>query len=1156
MLYFEVGLIGAVIPFLLVALTLLQFYANRITYFINKKRFEVADQRTRKVNEMINGIKMIKFNAYEKLIFSNIRALRIKERALLTVYYLVQGVITSLGVLSSMLCCFLTFWVTSTQGQMSISKTFTVLSLFTNLQHPINQAQKAFEKLLVALVAVERLKKLSKFSKKPEVVDDSSLAKGEIVIENGNFGWSDSAFDQFIEETESFGQQRLTDIRSNLEAEGGPQQDQALHNINLKIKPSEFVAIVGQVGSGKSALLYAILNEMIPQKAGGSKVSKNGNISYISQEAFMLNDTIKNNILFGQPYDEQKYQKTLKICQLAMDLEILPGGDLTEIGERGINLSGGQKQRISIARSVYSSGDIYLIDDSLSALDADVGKKIMDQVFLEELGSTTRVMVTNIIKYLRNVDRVILVKEGAIVLDGKYDDVKHEPEFIEFCLRNEEESEQDSEDDSDFEEENQQPIQPGQEDDKDSLEERIIAEKSRRNSRKKSNRRKSSRRKSTNKKNAKTNKEKLGALTTAETRSKGLTDPKVYCYYLSAAGTCLVSTTLLFYCAYTGFKLLTDWYVGKWATKSLNLTSNQYPIIYLIMIAVLTLIVSFRSLSFGMTFSKASFTIFNKVTWNLLRRPLSFFDTTPSGVIVNRCSKDVNDADYKIPSYIFIILEYVLSMVTSLLFLCYIFPYFIAVMLIIVIFFFRSLVRFMKTLLEFKRLVKISTSPLLSRISELISGIITLRSYRMVPFIQQKFIRQSNLLAAVDYHERLSYRWFRVRVILPIWTCMVIGLIVLTIDKKYPFLVNTDPVMKGLLVSYLVTIVNLCGRLMTYSINIMKEMSSIERLYEYAIWDKHERDWDAPAPNKKDWPTDGSMDLKNVKIRYREGLPLVLRGLSFRVKTGQKVGIIGRTGSGKSTLLLALMRIVELDLEAGEKEERSGQVFSKESFMKIDGEDISRMGLHHARKSMVIIPQDPFLLQGTLRYNLDPMNEYSDAEIIEALDKVDGVEIIGKALLTRAAHKEEGGGPRELQNLDNHNGPQAQANEILDLEIADQGSNLSLGQRQLICIARALVKKPKILLMDEATANIDERTDEVIQEVINEQLEGTTVLTIAHRLNTIIRYDKIVVLDKGIKAEEGSPRELLSDVDSVFTEMVSKGGEDFIQKMKEIVGLL
>ena len=836
-------------------------------------------------------------------------------------------------------------------------------------------------------------------------------------------------------------------------------------------------------------------------------------------------------------------------------------------------MSGGQKQRISIARAVYSDGDIYLIDDSLSALDADVGKKIMDQVLLGDLRSKTRVMVTNKIKHLQSVDRVILIKKGRIILDGDYREIKSHPEFIEFCEQKKDVSEvpktQKSSPESPLSKRKNSSKIANLNESEEAKEKKLRTEKNEKENKKPST-------------NGEDNKLNQGVLTQEESRARGLTSSKVYCYYLSSAGCCLVLTTVLLYIAFTLFKIITDWYVGKWATQSLNLTTNQYPLIYLAMIGILTLIVSLRSLTFGMTFSKASFSIFKKVTWNLLRRPLSFFDTTPSGVIINRCSKDVNDSDYKIPSYFFIIMDYTLRIMTTLLFLCYIFPYFLVVMLIIIYMFFRSLITFMKSLIEFKRLVKISTSPLLSRISELLSGIMTLRSYKMIPYMEKRFIRQSNLLAVVDYHERQTYRWFRIRVELPIWLCMVIGIVVLSIDKKYPFLGKNDPVLKGLLVAYLVTLVNLCGRLMIFAMKIMKEMSSIERLHEYAKWRDHERDWDSPSPEQPNWPRSGGVEIENVRVRYRPGLPLVLKGLSFMVSGGEKVGIIGRTGSGKSTLLLALMRIIELDLDQNEIKEGSGQVYSGRSFMKIDGENLSRVGLHHARKSMVIIPQDPFLLQGTLRYNLDPMNEFSDEDVIEALEKVDGINIIGKALTKRGGVKNQSPTKGNDQNdslstmasetdrgstkkskksrkrgfIELESNPsQPLVQEILNLEIADQGSNLSLGQRQLVCIARALVKKPKILLMDEATANIDERTDEVIQEVINNQLEGTTVLTIAHRLNTIIKYDKIVVLDQGVKVEEGSPLELLEDENSIFSDMVSKGGSEFSLQMKQIVGL-
>ena len=378
-----------------------------------------------------------------------------------------------------------------------------------------------------------------------------------------------------------------------------------------------------------------------------------------------------------------------------------------------------------------------------------------------------------------------------------------------------------------------------------------------------------------------------------------------------------------------------------------------------------------------------------------------------------------------------------------------------------------------------------------------------------------------------------------------------------------------------MIITYLIIFTNLIGACLNDVSLLMMQMSSVERILEYVEWTDHEKAWETPAlPVEKrktvpKWPNQGKMNFKNVKLRYRPGLPLVLKGVSFNVKPSSKVGIVGRTGSGKSTLLLAIMRVVEIPEEFTNK---------GESFIEVDGVRLDQIGLHLARRATVIIPQDPFLMQGTLKFNIDPFDEFTQLEILECLKRVKLDELLvqdspkNKNNLQNGNKNGDQGGNENMDTetenqqiyLETERSILGRGQEppgfvdqatldqrLLNYEIEAKGSNLSLGQRQLICIARALIRKPKILLMDEATANIDEKTDSLIQGIIINQLPNTTVLTIAHRLNTIILYDKVVVLDNGIKIEEGSPHSLLQSP-GIFESMIKEGGTEFEAKMREL----
>ena len=1173
----EIGWMGLAVPVIVLIIVQLQNLMHKRLRDLNKKRFQVADQRGKKISEVISGIKMIKFNAWEQIMIDQIDEMRLRERSILKKYFLIKGLILSFGVFSPLLCGVFIFWYYSTyRGGLTLPQTYALLAIFNNLIHPIRFLEDTQTKMESARVASDRIGLLKILQKKGKQEDDIDLELGDLMVSGAEFCWRNQEFDKKFDKMEAqikSKKKKGAKKKENKVAERSSSSKESkegskkldlynpvLSGVDFTSKKGEFTAVIGKVGSGKSSLLMGLMDELVRSKG---EIRKRGRIAYVSQEAFLLNDTVRENIVFGRPFDAERYQRVLELCELVEDLDVLPGKDLTQIGERGINLSGGQKQRVSLARAVYSDSDIYLIDDSLSALDAHVGQRILDNVFKGELRGKNMIMVTNMESHLEEVDRVVLIDEGRIVANGTLQEVKETEFYKNYTVEVDEKNKSfDSIDDDED--------KAGNKNERELTKDHQNGQRNSSKDHQKVQNQNSERVEKTDKKGepevsegekskAETQLQK-GRLNKKDLRQKGQISAKIYTWYISNAGCLLATLTVIFYTLFLLLKILADWWIGKWTKKTYSISDNAYPTIYLGIIILVAVTIFTRSTLYGMAVSKASFNIFKDITKNILRRKMAYFDTTPSGILMNRCTKDVNDCDFGVPNTLGRFTEYLFQMIGVLLVLVAVFPGMLVAFAMFMCICIGSYGKMMKSMVEFKRLVKLATSPVISKTSELLAGVVTVRAYGKEDHLKKQFLRASDLLNVCEYHERLTPRWLRVRIEYSLWLIVAVSIVGVIVNKSYRFLFIEDPSVIGLLLVYLMTLSNYSGAFMMNLMRLMKEMSSVERIYEYHVWTDHERPWEDPKP-REGWPSTGKISLKNVKVRYRDGLPLVLKGVDFEVQPKSKIGIVGRTGSGKSTILLTLLRMIEIPDENHLKEG---------SKIEIDGLDLAGIGLHYVRRSMVIIPQDPFLLQGTLRYNVDPVGLYSDEEILEALGKVELFESLSHQIDTKTQKfkkekklKNDGTGAKNGSQMvpddpsNSERNPIASDNrskqiaKILDLQIEKGGVNLSMGQRQLICIARALASKPLILLMDEATANIDQKTDKIIQTVIQQKMKETTVITIAHRLNTIINYDKIVVLGDGVKLEEGAPLELI-DQKGEFYEMLSQGGEEYLDKMVEL----
>lgn len=1151
-------------------------------YIIKQKRLE--DRRGKQVTETLEGIKMCKFNAMEYLMEKKFNRIRLKEKNNNFWKYFTNNFITSLNIIAPLIMAMTSFFSYNLiYGKLTTAQVYSLLTLFYTSTIPLQATVYVASRLLQNFVISDRLRKLALIEPHKEFKDTQSLMIGEVRVENGNFSWENKKVEQIYK----FGKK--------VEIEPEKPKELTLRDVNLKIRPGEFIAVIGKVGSGKSSLLLSLMNETM--KVSGN-LEKNGKLAYIPQEAFLMNQSIKENITFGSTYSKRKLRSTIEICELKHDMELLPAREYTQIGERGVNMSGGQKQRISIARAVYSENDIYFIDDALSALDAEVGQKIMKNVFFKKLENKTRIMVTHKLSLLEGVDRVLIMKKGKIVFNGSLKKAKRTPEYENLV---EEISQSENNQLDDFESEIEHLFMKSSRREGEDYSFDLAHKK--KNERKdehyfpldltkkrekfkqkihlqsdltKRGERDSSRivrilqtqrsltietprmfeknlnfAQSENFSENMSLLEEQGKITQQDQKTDKSSLGRTYYFYFKSLGFVNLFIVFLLYLITSGIKFFFDLWAGFWAEDKLHYKNNKkYEINYLIIFFVFVVFLLLRNVTYSSVYSLMNYKIFKKLLSNFIMRPLSYFDVTPSGEILNRLTVDTNLIDDKLSingsTFSLVFSDLCVILVATFA----VSPFMIAVFFFMIFFFSGLVKKYVKIAVEFKRMKQAVISPVLTNASEMIKGSASLRAYKKTDFLMINFEKRIDVLTRTNRHSNDILNYIKVLGDYGVLFVVSSSIFLLTSGKQFKVNFFNNASTSGLILSNLLSMTSTFQNLTIMVVSIHSLMTSVERIKEYTENKEKEKEFvkkEDKLINKK-WPRKGEVELKNVKVRYRPNLPLILNISSLKIKAGQKVGIVGRTGSGKSTLFLTLTRIIELVDE-----------YPEENWIKIDGIEIAKLGLHKARRAITIIPQDPFLLEGTLRSNVDPFGEYDNELILDVLNRVEFI-----LTLTEGQTQNISQTPpvsesvnfhhfrRNLTQRLNDNQMSDQADNILNFRVEHKGSNLSLGQRQLIYIARSLIKKPKILLMDEATASIDEKADEIIQNVIKNQLKGSTVITIAHRLNTIIQYDKVVVLENGRVAEEGSPLMLL-EKRGIFDSMVREAGEEFREKMFQMI---
>eukprot|EP00741_Cyanophora_paradoxa_P016796 tig00020941_g16221.t1 len=1073
---------------------------------------KLSDERVAVMNEVVQGIRVIKFYAWEQFFLAKVDEVRGRECRLLLHQAYLRACIVFLMFVTPSLTALVTFATYSlTEGEMQPYKVFTALALFNVLRLPLTYFPVVLSMVAQLKVAVRRIVDfllLPEMQAPPPPAAAAGDREPGAFIRGGTFQW-DAAPPKKAEAPPRARKGRRpaarcrpaansTGPRSRLiegaqvedekaaerstpqEAgrEGGGGGGPGAGGVDFEARAGQLVAVVGPVGSGKSSLVSALLGDM-RRLAGEAGVT--GRIAYVAQQAWIINASLRENVLFGSPVDEERYRSVLAACALEQDIAALPAGDQTEIGEKGINLSGGQKQRVSLARAVYADADVYILDDPLSAVDAHVGRHLFERCVCGALAKKTRVLVTNQLHFVHAADRIYVLKAGRVAEAGTYDELMAGGQaFAELMAAyGHGKHQRGAADEGEGEGEGPEAA-PGE------SAGTAGAEKA-------------------GEKGGGGGGEKGGAgggagtLVLAETKASGRVSVRVYAGYLSAAGGAASFLLLLLL-----YVLGQGTMAGNGAPRFIQPDPGErwYLALYAGWSGALALTVFARALAFAAVTVRAARNLYHAMALRVLRAPMSFFDTTPAGRILNRFSKDTDQVDQLLATSAEQFFNTLFGLLSIIGIVCGYLPWLLIAVAPLGALYFYVQRFYRRTSTELQRLESVSKSPVYTNFGETLTGVSTIRAYG----VQERFTRVND--ERTDKNNRAFYmmqvanRWLNLRLD-AMSACILLIVAMLSVSGREA---GINAGTAGLVLAYSLSITQVLSMTVRFSAELEGRMSGVERQLEYSGIPVEAAAVVKGRRPPAEWPVEGRVEVEGLVMRYREGLDPVLKGVSFAVRPGEKVGVVGRTGAGKSSLMLALLRLVE---------PAAGRVL-------IDGTDLASIGLADLRSRIAIIPQDPVLFGGSVRENLDPTGRAPDEELWRAL---------------------------ELCQLR----PLVQAlPEGLDGSVAEGGGNLSVGQRQLVCVARAVLRRPRVLLLDEATANIDVETDAQIQRTIRRQFASCTVLTIAHRLNTVMDSDRILVLDKGVLAEFDTPAALLARPDSILAAMVEHTGPEAAAHLRRV----
>lgn len=1107
-----VAIVGIITMFLIVPGVQ---YVVKQMMAIRKCRVMAADKRVESTCAMLQGIRFTKLNRYEERFIERVMEMRVSEVRLLRKELFFLSLTIFATVVSPVVASaftFITFTLMDENNILTPSTTFTSIFLFAALRFPINYAGKFMGKAAQGFQACHRF---SMFFAR-ESMSGSGNGEGNVhlikdgapiqeidhsVNDNSNGAVQQDTSSSLLQDSlplvlDVKGEEPRIKVNASFSVGNAPRDSFTLSNIKMTVERSQIMCVVGPVAAGKSTLVQGLIGEILPTTPSSNEASicqVRGRVSYASQIPFILNATVRDNILFGEPYDKKRYDRVLEACCLKADIEQFLSRDMTEIGERGVTLSGGQKARLSLARVAYSQPDVAILDDPLSALDAGTVKKVFEKLFKPIGGNglfnnTAVVLVTHASHFLNRVDSILVLVNGRSVFVGEWGELANchpkdtnELDAIE-AIRSSVQEEHgggfDGEDGEIANASNDTTSANGQAKDAKDID---------------------------------TDDDK-GRIMTVEERKYGLSQISTWIKWFTYAGGFCFFITIIITMIFDRFMYVaTEWFLaiwtqgayepvyklGRWYPAQTDGIEAQYEYVktFLVILAVSMTATILRTNWIIQGGARCSSRLFVAMLSKVLYAPMSYFDTTPIGRLLNRFTYDTETLDVTLTMNMTMLMTSLGWIFTGIILQSIILPWQLFTILFIIGMYWVLVLHYRKSAVDLQRLDATSRSPVQAQLAEAIDGTATIRVFGKSAFFSDVFRMALDENSGMMMNFMAAHRWLSVRIQM-LGACSVLFSVVFV--ASFNDVLNLDPGIAAILIIWSANF-NISLSFFVQGISESEaSMTSLERVFAMTEIPQEESKSLHPDPVDKSWPSTGDLTFDKVNLRYRPSLPLSLNGLDFTLKSGQRCGVVGRTGAGKSTLAAALFRLVELE---------SGKII-------FDGVDISKISLSDVRgrkNGMTIIPQEPVLFPGTLKQCLDPFGDFSDEEVEEALNSVRGAS-------------------RGLDDI----------NAIVD----EGGRNFSVGERQLICLGRAALAKPKLLFLDEATASVDGETDALIQKMLRSRFVGTTLLTIAHRLNTIMDYDVILVVDKGEAVQFGSPTELLSDENGIFSQLVESTGKE------------
>ncbi|KAF3938774.1 hypothetical protein ABW19_dt0201520 [Dactylella cylindrospora] len=1083
---------------LYVFLTPLNQFLAKMYLEASDKVMKVRDKKLAVVSEALQGIRQIKFAALEDQWQKRIETVRQDEMKQIWRTVIANSWLMGCWIFGPVFLAAICLGVYAViYGSLSPAVAFTALSVFQELEFVMSIVPELIGDMLDAKVSAERIQKHLDSPEKEDYIKPSN----KIAFKDAAIAWASDADEK---EEDRF----------------------VIRNINAEFPMGELSLITGATGSGKSLLLAALLGEAdlltgslemprpLPKalrydsKANADSWILSSSTAFVSQIPWIENATIKDNIVFGLPLDETRYNEVIRVCSLKKDMEMLEDGDSTAIGEQGINLSGGQKWRISLARAVYSRAGILVLDDIFSAVDAHVGKEIFNNCLTGDImKGRTRILVTHHVQLcIPKTEYIIELKEGIVERAGSVTELKRSGSLTRLIEQEDAKKDEEMKEDS------------------------AIESTSNGNA-------------NGNGTTAPVDPKKPREFVKKEGREKGAIKFSVYKKYInSSGGIPFWALCIGFFVTSQGFNLGRQWWMKLWTgsahtqesvhlytTSFTHHATNQlvtvlqeeksltYWLGFYMLICFLTgAFATFKYFIVALGSYRASVNLFNNMTHTVLRAPTRWFDTTPVGRILNRFSADFTKIDSNLANHIAFFGYSALSLVGIVVAAAFITPIMLLCALVLFALALALALYYLSAAREIKRIESVNKSPIFELFGSVLLGVGTIRAYGESEAYIEKMDKRIDTYAEATFYTQLANRWMGIRMTYlgAVFSTLVGGLVV---SMK-----GMDAALAGFAMSFAMEYTfAMIWTLRRYA-DLELDFNAAERVLEYTLIETEDQSGATPPAA---WPQEGKVVVQDLVVAYADDLDPVLKGVSFDVRPRERVGVVGRTGAGKSSLTLALFRFLK----------------AREGSIVIDGIDISKITLKDLRSRLAIIPQDPVLFSGTIRSNLDPFDEHTDEECRNALASVN--------LINTSAAPTAPTSGTSTPNPSGATTPSASGNTnvfaSLDSKVSEGGLNLSQGQRQLLCLARVILTGASILVMDEATSSIDHETDAKIQEAIRET--NYTVITIAHRLNTIMDYDRVLVLEAGKVVEYGAPKELLDVNDGKFKGMCEQTGqmEDF-----------